>query len=311
MIVVSSASAAGEDTGTHRGNYPRAQAARGSSPGPGADLAGRAAGLVGGVTRRGLLGLVAGGWTAAQAQAPVPAQGPRRVIRALVESWPPYLEISDDGHMHGLDADLLQAICKQAGFQLSWVQGPSQWRRRRYRELLDDKFDVIFSATPVARDDQAIMYSRPYRNETMSVFAPDPHGRQVEGLKGFGDLLARRIRLLHVESGGLGEDFESHRQRLHQAGLLIPYPTTRQGIDMLRLGRAPLILGDALDLRVQARAAGVRLVAQPYGHSVLPVSLLLSRRRLSAADLARIDQAIVTLEQRGVLGTIRRRYGLP
>ncbi|MDH0864703.1 transporter substrate-binding domain-containing protein [Mitsuaria sp. GD03876] len=232
-----------------------------------------------------------------------------RVIRALVESWPPYLIPGADGAMRGLDAELLQAICKQAGYELNWIRGPMQWRKRRFRELQNDQFDVIFSATPTPAHEASVMYTRTYRNEAFMVAAPDPRDHRLEGVQGFEDLLRRRIPLLHVDALSLGADFEAWRQRLGDAGLLIPYPTMRQGVEMLRLNRAPLILGDELDLLAQARSSGVRLARQPYGYSVQPVSLMLSRRRLDEADLARIDQAIHALEQRGSLAAIRRRHG--
>ncbi|WP_431287187.1 substrate-binding periplasmic protein [Roseateles chitinivorans] len=237
------------------------------------------------------------------------AGGRPRVLRALVESWPPYLEPGADGSVRGLDAELLQAICKQAGYELRWIRGTPQWRKRRYRELLNDQFDVIFSATPVPGRDAAVMYSRTYRNEAFMVAATDPRDPRLVGLQGFDQVLQRRIPLLHVDALGLGGDFEAWRERLADAGLLLPYQTTRQGVDMLRLGRAALILGDDLDVHAQARVSGVRLLRQPFGHSVQPVCLMLSRRRLDERDLARIDQAIQVLEQRGTLAAIRRRHG--
>lgn len=267
------------------------------------------------LTRRALLGAVALGWSGVRAATPQPPQppkqAPQRVIRALAESWPPYLYRDADGVMRGLDAELLEAIARQAGYEVRWIEAPPQWRRRRYRELLNDQFDVIFSATPAPQNAKSVMYSRSYRNEVMMVAAPVPHDAKLDTLRGFEDLLARRVRLLHVESNELGRDFEAHRKKLGAAGLLIPYPTTRQGIDMLRLGRAPLIQGDMLDLETQARLSSMRLIRQPYGYSSQPVSLMLGRRRLSETDRARIDQAIVTLEQRGALAAIRKRHGLP
>lgn len=228
-------------------------------------------------------------------------------IRALVESWPPYLLPGTDRAMRGLDADLLQAICKQAGYELVWIRGPVQWRKRRFRELQNDQFDVIFSATPTPQHQATVMYSRPYREETFMVAAERGDAR-VQGVRNFEDVLRRRLSLLHVDALSLGDDFESWRPRLAEAGLLQPYQTSRQGVDMLRLGRAPLILGDELDLLAQARETGLRLERQPFGFSVLPVSLMLSRRRLDERDVARIDQAIHALEQRGTLAAIRQRY---
>jgi ABC-type amino acid transport substrate-binding protein len=231
------------------------------------------------------------------------------VLRALVESWPPYLLPGADGAVGGLDAELLQAICTQAGFELSWIRGSAQWRKRRFRELLNDQFDVIFSATPVPGRERTVMYSRSYRNERFMVAAADRRDPRLDGLQTFEQVLQRRIPLLHVDALGLGADFEAWRPRLAGAGLLLPYQTTRQGVDMLRLGRASLILGDDLDVQAQARASGVRLLRQSFGHSVQPVCLMLSRRRLDERDLAHIDQAIQVLEQRGTLAAIRGRHG--
>ncbi|MDY0745807.1 transporter substrate-binding domain-containing protein [Paucibacter sp. R3-3] len=233
-----------------------------------------------------------------------------RVLRALVESWPPYVYPGKGNEVRGLDAELLQAICQQAGFKLVWVRTPQARRRRRFQELLDDRFDVVFSATPIARDIDSVQYTRPYRQEVMMVAAPAVHDAALDELRSFEDVLDRRVRLLCPDVGGLGKEFEASRAQLESAGLLVRYPTTRQGIDMLRAERAQLIIGDSRDLQEQSRLLAFPLVQQPYGLSAEPVSLMLSRRRLNAADVEAIDQAIEELERRGVLRAIRDRYAL-
>lgn len=255
--------------------------------------------------RQALLGLLALGYRGTEA-----APRPARVIRALAESWPPYLRIDARGAMHGLDAELLQAICRQAGYELQWVQASPEWRKRRFAELLNDRFDVVFSATPSETRADAVMYTQRYRDEVMMVAAPWPHDPALDRLRSFDDLLRQHVHLLHVDAQGIGDDFEAHRAALQQAGLLVPYPTSPMGINMLLAERAPLILGDTLDLQFEARERGLHLVRQPYGYSAQPVSIMLSRRRLDEADLARVNQAIRALEQNGTLSAIRRRYGL-
>ena len=236
------------------------------------------------------------------------AAATRRVIRALVESWPPYLYPGEGTAVRGLDAELLAAICQRAGYEVSWIRAPIERRKRRYQELLSDQFDVIFSATPAARNLEDVMYTQSYRREIMMVAAPLIHDSTLELVHGFNDVLKRRVRLLCVDAEGLGKEFEAFRRPLENAGLLVRYPTSRHGVEMLRAGRAALILGDALDLREQARRIGFPLVRQPYGYNEEPVSLMLSRKRLNEADRLRINQSISELEQRGVLGAIRRRY---
>ncbi|MDY0746534.1 transporter substrate-binding domain-containing protein [Paucibacter sp. R3-3] len=254
--------------------------------------------------RLAVLGLAAAGIGAAR------AAGTRRVVRALVESWPPYLYPGEGQAVRGLDAELLVAICQRAGYEVSWVRAPIERRKRRYEQLLSDQFDVIFSATPVPDKLGEVMYTQPYRREIMMVAAPVVHDSTLELVRDFNDVLKRRVRLLHVEADGLGKEFEASRQALADAGLLVRYATGRQGVEMLRAGRAALILGDALDLQEQARQLGFPLVRQAYGYSETPVSLMLSRKRLNEADLRRINQAITELEQRGVLAAIRSRYAV-
>jgi len=238
------------------------------------------------------------------------AAGADRVIRALAESWPPYVQPVESGAVRGLDAELLQAICERAGYRVSWVRASMERRKRRFLQLLDDQIDVIFSATPTKPGPDAVMYTRTYRQELMMVAAPADHDPLLDTLRGFDDLLRQRVRLLYVEANGLGRDFEAYREALRNAGLLAGYATGEQGVQMLRAGRGALILGDALDLQEQSRRIGFPLVRQPYGYSETPVSLLLSRLRLDETDLQRINHAIADLEQRGVLAAIRSRYAL-
>ena len=78
---------------------------------------------------------------------------------------------------------------------------------------------------------------------------------------------------------------------------------------MLAAGRASFMLGDAAAVEHAAARAGVRVQPLPFWLVEAPVHLMFNRSTVSAADVARIDAAIVRLQRRGVLEQIRRSYG--
>ncbi len=245
---------------------------------------------------------------AALAFQPVRAASPHGVIRVLLDDWPPYINPRKGPPIRGLDAELLQAICTQANYEVAWINAPVSWRKRRYMELLNDQFDLIFSATPRSTNMDVVMYTQRYRDEVMMVCAPRSHAAELDQIRSFQDVLDRKIRLLHIDAKGLGKEFEEFRPRLEAAGLLVRFPTSIHGLEMLRAGRGQFVLGDALSLQYQSKIAGMDLVRMPFGYSTQPVSLLLSRRRLGEDDLQRLDKAIEQLERKGVLGAIRKTY---
>jgi len=78
---------------------------------------------------------------------------------------------------------------------------------------------------------------------------------------------------------------------------------------MFNAGRADFILGDRNAVRYAARQQGVTLVPLPFTVLRAPVHLMLNKASTTEAELGAINAAIDRLEQQGVLGAIRSRYG--
>lgn len=253
-------------------------------------------------------------WALAHAQAsrsPAAFAQPLRLTRSV---WPPYLVHQADGQHHGLDYEILSAMAAEAGCRLQWVDALP--RRRRLLMLQAGEIDLIPAASPRAGPTPGLRFTRPYRDEVLSVMAvASRHGQPVpdgtaSGLRSFAGLLETRTPLLLLNAGGLGAEFEAWRPRLQAAGLLLPFDSHDKGVGMLLRERAPLILGDRASLLALASAQGMELVLLPFGNSRAPVAFMLSAKSVGTDELRRLDQALLRLEARGVLSEIRRRYGL-
>jgi len=244
-------------------------------------------------------------------RSPAACAQPLRLTRSV---WPPYLVYQADGRHHGLDYEILSAMAAEAGCRLHWVDPLP--RRRRLLMLQAGEIDLIPAASPRAGSTPGLRFTRPYRDEVLSVMAvASRHGQPVAdgaaaGLRSFAELLETRTPLLLLNAGGLGAEFEAWRPRLQAAGLLLPFDSHDKGVGMLLRERAPLILGDRASLLALASAQGMELVLLPFGSSRAPVAFVLSAKSVGADELRRLDQALLRLEARGVLSEIRRRYGL-
>ncbi|WP_165917527.1 substrate-binding periplasmic protein [Roseateles saccharophilus] len=221
-----------------------------------------------------------------------------RPLRVPFEDWRPYSFVDADGHHTGLETELLAAVAKEVGCEVSYVREVP--RNRRLPMLTRGELDLLVAATVVPS--AVAWYTRPYREEAYGAFvradAPIPKARSMDELLGAG------LRLLtHRGPASLAivGEFEAR-------GLLTRFEDYAKGVQLLQLGRGDVLFGDSMAIAYAARAADLPLVelAIPMLHD--SVSYKLSRKTLTEADLQAFDQAIQRLEARGELQRIRARW---
>ncbi len=227
-------------------------------------------------------------------------------LRATTGQWVPYIYPGPDGTPVGLDVELVRAILTEAGCELVLLDElPALRRDVQFKE---GKLDLLMAASDLPERHQYARLSAPYRMETVRFHTLRANLGKYRNVD-FDAIVRDRLPLLAPNSGWYGPDYARHRDGLRAQGLLTTFNTFPQGVRMLAAGRAALILGDATAMRFEARQAKLDLVALPQLLVNAPVRLMLSRVSTGEGELARIDAAIDRLEQRGVLKTIRKRYG--
>ncbi|MTV40318.1 substrate-binding periplasmic protein [Duganella radicis] len=238
---------------------------------------------------------------AAQAQA-------CRLSMAL-EHWPPYLVTQPNAAPTGLDWELAQAILKEAGCKLD-VQ-PELPTSRRQRLFEQGQLDLMLSASNTADRRRYARFSIAYRQETVGVFSRSNAHRHYQHITSMDALVNNKLALLAPKVGWYGAAYARVQPTLSATGKLSTFINFQQGLRMLDAGRADLILGDSGALRYEARAQGIAISPVPLVAMRAPVHLMLNKANTTQADLDRINAAITRLEQQGVLGAIRGRYGEP
>jgi polar amino acid transport system substrate-binding protein len=229
-------------------------------------------------------------------------------LRLAPEEWPPYFYRNDKAVLGGVDYELLQAIVHHAGCTLLIEKEMPPARRNVLFQ--QGKLDLLMAASATEERRGFARFSLPYRQETVGLFTVPEKLDKYRNIASFQDIVAQRASLLAPRLGYYGEEYERAWPLLHAEGRRSTFSNFEQGIKMLEAGRGDLIMGDATAIRHIARQHKIQLVQLPYTPYRAPVHLMLNAASTTQAQLARINQAIVQLEQSGALAAIRARYGV-
>lgn len=230
--------------------------------------------------------------------APLLAQaGCTRPLRVPFEDWRPYSFMADGLHT-GLETELLAAVAREAGCQVSYVRDVP--RNRRLPMLLAGRLDLLIAATPVP--EPGAWYTRPYREETLGVFMRADEARlDVHSLE---ELLRANLRLVTHRGPVNAAIVNAFRSR----GLLIEFEDYAKGVQLMQRRHGDLLFGDSVAIAFAARGAEVPLMELPIRLQRPPVTYKLGRKSLTEADLRAFNQAIQRLEANGELQRIRARW---
>lgn len=222
----------------------------------------------------------------------------KRPLRVPFEDWPPYSFIDVDGRHTGLETELLAAVARELGCEVSYVRQVP--RNRRLPMLTSGELDLLLAATPVPSS--VAWYTQPYREEVFGVFArADAALPEVRSME---ELLDAGLRLVTHRGPASLPIINEFNAR----GLLTWFEDYAKGVQLMQLDRGDVLLGDSLAIAHAARAANLKLVELPIPVLRDSVSYKLSRKSLTEADLQAFDQAIQRLEARGELQRIRARW---
>ncbi|MDM4764650.1 transporter substrate-binding domain-containing protein [Pelomonas sp. SE-A7] len=226
-------------------------------------------------------------------------------LRMVQAHWPPYVHMVN-GRPAGLDVELIEAVLHRIGYRLELVAETP--RRRRPQLLAAGELDMLLAATVTEDRTSEFRFSSTYRQEWIGLLCLESRLGEFAALHSYARLVERRIKLL-APKHRLGGELDLLIDQLRPAGLLEPYDSAQRGLGMLQRSRASLIVGDIPALLHLGRSEGTPLARLTLPEQRAPVSLMLSRKTVSAALLAQINGALAALEADGTLPAIRRRYG--
>jgi polar amino acid transport system substrate-binding protein len=229
-------------------------------------------------------------------------------LRLAPEAWPPYIFITPQGKLSGLDYELVQAIMQEAGCALQLAtELPSLRRQLLFRQ---GQLDLMLAASDTPERRAYARFSTAYRTETVGLFTSPDNLARFRSLASFDAIQARGVSLLAPRAGWYGAHYQQAIPGLDAAARRSTFGSFEQGVLMFKAGRGELIMGDAAAVRHEARRLGVALAALPFVPFRAPVHLMLNAASTTPLQLERINAAIAHLEQDGTLAAIRTRYGV-
>lgn len=233
----------------------------------------------------------------------------RQPLRVALEDWPPYVHVGANGQPVGLEVELLQAVAREAGCTVKFLGNIP--RQRRMALFKAGELDLLYAASDTPERREFALFSMPYRDEHVRVMV-DARNPPQPFPSSFTALLERRLPLLVPHGGYFGEEYEQIKPQLRDGGLLVPFEDLPQGVNMLRIGRARLIMGDEATLQYLTSRpdAGVKLLPLPLIASQGPVHYMLNKMTLTPVDKAEIDKAITKVIRSGERARILARYGV-
>lgn len=221
--------------------------------------------------------------------------------------WEPYAYYDAQQRFTGIDADMVRAIFKEAGCTLVELAPMPPTRNMLLFNL--GQIDMMSGASLTTERQKRAWFSRPYRDETVGIFALADGAGQYRAIRSFDDFLRQPLGLLAPRVGYYGAAYDEHMVALRDGKRLSQFVDFAQGLRMLAAGRAPFILGDAAGIEHAAARQGVKVQPLPFWLVQSQVHLMFSRATVKQADVRRIDAAIERLQRRGALERIRRSYG--
>lgn len=229
-------------------------------------------------------------------------------LRVHVDLHAPSAYLGAQGELQGMDTEQVKLILQQAGCNWRFTTTPMTGARI-LKSLQQGDIDVMIRATITPDRQQYAWFSIPYRQELVALFSR--HQQMLPVPFSYAAALTQGLTIIGPASGQYDAEFEHYRPLFKAQNLYTPYPDAFVGTELLFAtpGRGDVLLADADIFYHQlgtARLAQIQLVAGSL--TVNPAHLMFSKKTVSAATVAAINNAIQILRRDGRLAAIEQSY---
>jgi len=170
--------------------------------------------------------------------------------------------------------------------------------------------DVITGFSRTAERADFANYTRPYRDEVISVFGKVGSAKP-EDVQTYADIIRLHLHLVAPLAGYFGQGLIDAEKDLVENKALTRTESLAQGLRMIEVGHGELVLGDDMVVQDTQRSLGLApLQRMQLEANRDKVYFGLSKASTTAADLRSIDEAVGVILSRGLLQKLTTKYGL-
>ncbi len=222
------------------------------------------------------------------------------------EPWEPYQYKGENGEVHGLDVELVEAMAIVAGYRINVRAVP--WKRH----LKDIQAGRIELASGASKSDERKAYayfSVPYRMETVVLLVRRGEAEDYK-FQSLRSIVRTGFRLGAIRSYYYGETFAELKEIPKFQAQLSEVTEEEQNLRKLLNNRLDGMLIDmytaaSLTHRLHVES---RIDVHPMTIHVAPVHLMFSKKSCTRTDVEAFNQALAVIKQNGVYEGIMKKY---
>ena len=213
-----------------------------------------------------------------------------------MSNWLPYQAISADGKPHGLQVELIEQIAAQADCKIKYR---SMTFQAGLKELEQGTVDFMVNATPSDERRKIAQFSIPYRNEFLLLYSTKKYLAKCQSMS-LEELIRDGFRLGIQYQLYYGEELRLIQQSPELNKLLRYVESNVQHVDLVESEHLDGIIDDPVVVSYRSaknpQRSGI-LKSCPIQISTSPVSLMFSKKSVSAEMVERFNQAIVEVQR--------------
>ena len=234
----------------------------------------------------------------------LPAQSQEFVVGW--ELWYPYQFHNNKSELTGVDVQIFNLIAKKADITVSYVELPWQ---RHLMYIKNGMVDVAFGASLTEERALTAHFSLPYRKESVNLFVKKGTSKTLK-LTQLSDLIGSEY-LIGVENGYYyGENYQKLKSLPEFMAQISGVLDIEQNVKMLMKGHINGFLADPITMQsfVEKYKFNDEFEAHPLPIYQSDIYIMLSKKTCTIDDLAKINNAILTLQKEGKLAEIIQRW---
>lgn len=220
-----------------------------------------------------------------------------KIVVGTNAEYPPFESVDDAGNIVGFDIDLMNAIAKNAGFEVEFVN--TRWDGI-FVALASGEFDAVISAATITEErKQTVDFSAPYFNAGQALVV-----KVGSDIKTVDDLSGKRVG---VQLGTTGDIWASENTDAE----VVRYDEITLAFQALAQGDIDAIINDAPTSADIIRAnpeMGVTLVGEPFTEEFYGIAVNKDHPEVLAA----INSGLATVRATGEYDEIYNKwFGMP
>ena len=222
------------------------------------------------------------------------------------DPWEPYQYEVAGGQVFGLDVDLLTAVVRNTGCEISFQKG--SWRAL-LQQLKEGEIDLLAGATQTAERDDFAYFTSPYRDEEFLLHISPAQMAEFQD-QSLEQLLTGGIRIGVIDDYLYGEPIAAWQDSDEFSEQFVYSALAETNFSRLLDGQVQGIVEDKFvgAAIIRHKNLGESVVAHPQRFGSRPVSIMVSKASVSEALFKQINQSVQDLRENGAIDKILAQY---